>query len=321
MPISLKDAKVGMANKVDQNVIDEFRRASYLLDQLIFDNAVSPGTNGSTMTYGYLRLKTPGAVEFRNLNEEYTPKESVKESATADIKIFGGAFEIDRMIEDTSGQVSETAFQLSEKIKAASALFHNTVINGDSSKNTKSFDGLKKILEGTDTEYKPGTAIDLSTTELTQTNANLFVETLDDFLSMLDGKPSMLLCNSKMKNKLKAVARNLGYYSRVEDAFGRTIDAYDNIPIIDAGEYYNGSTTEMNVPIEEDGTTAIYAVTIGLDGFHGISPKGDKIIKTYLPDFKAPGAVKRGEVEMAAAVVLKNSKKAGVLRNIKIKTP
>ena len=44
MPITLAEAKVGMADKVDQNVVDEFRRSSLLLDKLIFDNSISPGT-------------------------------------------------------------------------------------------------------------------------------------------------------------------------------------------------------------------------------------------------------------------------------------
>ena len=42
------------------------------------------------------------------------------------------------------------------------------------------------------------------------------------------------------------------------------------------------------------------------------------MIKTYLPDLNAPGAVKTGEVEMLAGLVLKNSKKAGVLKGIKV---
>ena len=55
MALTLAEAKVGMADKVDQNVIDEFRRASLLLDMLTFDDSVSPGTSGSTLTYGYMR--------------------------------------------------------------------------------------------------------------------------------------------------------------------------------------------------------------------------------------------------------------------------
>ena len=64
--ITLEEAKVGMADKVDQAVIDEFRRGSLLLDKLIFDNAVAPGTGGSTLTYGYMKLKTPSTAGFRN---------------------------------------------------------------------------------------------------------------------------------------------------------------------------------------------------------------------------------------------------------------
>ena len=41
-------------------------------------------------------------------------------------------------------------------------------------------------------------------------------------------------------------------------------------------------------------------------------------ISQYLPDFNQPGAVKDGEVEMVAATVLKNTKHAGVIRNVKI---
>lgn len=54
MALTLEEAKVGMADKVDQNVIDEFRRASLLLDMLIFDDTVSPG-NRWFHTYLWLR--------------------------------------------------------------------------------------------------------------------------------------------------------------------------------------------------------------------------------------------------------------------------
>ena len=53
MAITLAQAKTTMTDKVDQLVIDEFRRESMLLDKLTFDDAVSSGTGGSTLTYGY----------------------------------------------------------------------------------------------------------------------------------------------------------------------------------------------------------------------------------------------------------------------------
>ena len=51
MPITLAESKVGMRDKVEQTVVDEFRRSSFLLDQLTFYNAVSPSTGGSTLVY------------------------------------------------------------------------------------------------------------------------------------------------------------------------------------------------------------------------------------------------------------------------------
>ena len=64
--------------------------------------------------------------------------------------------------------------------------------------------------------------------------------------------------------------------------------------------------------------TDIYAVRFGLDGFHGVAVPG-KLINTWLPDFSVAGAVKKGEVEMGpVAVVLKATRAAGVLRNVKI---
>ena len=65
MAITLEEAKVGMADHVDQTVIDTFRRSSLLLDRLTFDNAISPGTGGSTLTYGYVQIKTPSTAAVR----------------------------------------------------------------------------------------------------------------------------------------------------------------------------------------------------------------------------------------------------------------
>lgn len=45
---------------------------------------------------------------------------------------------------------------------------------------------------------------------------------------------------------------------------------------------------------------------------------GQAPVNTWLPDFNTAGAVKKGEVEMVAAVVLKATKAAGIMRKIKV---
>lgn len=329
MAITLKEAKVGMADKVDQQVIDEFRRGSLLLDTLMFDDAVSPGTGGSTLTYGYVRLKTPASAGFRAINGEYTPQEAKREKDSVDLKIFGGSFQIDRVLANSSGAVDEVDFQLKEKIKAATNLFHYSVINGNSTTDEKQFDGLDKLLVGSSTEFNKESHIDLSTSDALDNNYKEFLDLLDAFISELDGKPTMLMGNSKLMTKIRSVARRAGYLTQSEDAFGRKVYSYDGIPLVDLEYYVKDGTTVPVVPIVDTrqpngsdtvtGLTDLYAVQVAINGFHGVTVKGDKIIKTFLPDLNAPGAVKTGEVEMVAAVALKNSRKAGVFRNIKVK--
>jgi hypothetical protein len=330
MPVTLEQAKVAMHDKVDQQVVDEFRRSSLLLDRLIFDDAVSPGTGGSTLTYGYQRLKTPAVAQFRNINEEYQPQEADREDIYVKLKIFGGAFEIDRVIHDTSGQINETQFQLQQKIIGASNLFHYTVINGDSAVDSKAFDGLNKALAGSSTELNADDVLDVSTSAAIESDKFALLDAIDNFLAELDGRPTMLMGNGKLITKIKSVARRAGYLTQSEDAFGRTVQAYDGIPLVDLGYFVQVSggvpTTVPVVPIVNrtinsqnvTGLTDLYAVSIGLDGFHGVTVTGNAVIRTYLPDFNSPGAVKKGEVEMVAAIALKNTRKAGVLRNIKV---
>lgn len=315
MAITLAEAKVGMADKVDQQIIDMFRRSSLLLDALTFDNAISPGTGGSTLTYGYIQLKTPSTAAVRAINSEYTPGEAKREEKTAKAEIMGGSFEVDRVLQNTSGAVDELAFQAEQKIKATANFFHNKAINDTTS-------GLAKMLEGTENEFT--SAVDLTTSANMDNNYSAFLDELDTVISAVDGKPSMLLMNREMLSKLRSAARRAGYYTRSEDAFGRPVEAYNDIPLMDVGGYYNGTKTVDVIPTSTpsttaEGTSAIYAVVLGLDAFHGISPVGNSVISTYMPDMTAPGAVKKGEVELVAGTVLKNTLKAAVLKGIKIK--
>ncbi len=323
--ITLAEAKVGMADKVDQKVVDTFRRSSLLLDKLVFDNAISPGTGGSTLTYGYIQLKTPSTAAVRQINSEYTAGEAKREEKTTKAVVMGGKFQIDRVLIGTAGAVDELAFQTEQKVKATANYFNNLVINGNKSNSgtgvLNTFDGLDKLLTGTETEIT--SAVDVSTEALMNANYNALLDEVDGFLSTLDGKPSMLLMNNKMLSKMRSAARRAGYYSKTRDEFGRQVETYNDIPMYDMGKYYNGTNTVDIIPetaasTSAEGKTDIYAVTIGLDGFHGVSPTGSKVINSYMPDLSKPGAVKDGEVELVAGIALKNTNKAGVLRGIKI---
>ena len=313
MAITLMEAKVGMADKVDQQIVDMFRRSSLLLDNMVFDNVISPGTGGSTLTYGYIQLKSPASAAVRSVGAEYTPGEAKKEKKTTSAVIMGGAFQVDRVLQNTAGAADELAFQAQQKIQATANFFHDLAINGDADKGT--FDGLKKLLSGTANELS--SQVSLATSEDLDANYNAFLDEMDGFIAALDGTPSLLLMNRAMLVKLRAIARRAGYYERSQDDFGRTVETYAGIPLMDMGQYFDGENSRDVIPTEGD-KTAIYAVSLGLDGFHGISPMGDGVIVSYMPDMNVPGAVKTGEVELVAGVALKNTLKAAVLKDIVI---
>ena len=326
MPITLAEAKVGMADKVDQQVVDTFRRSSLLLDRLTFDNCISPGTGGSTLGYQYTMLKTPATAATRAINSEYTANEAKRETKRTQAIIMGGSFEIDRVIQNTSGAIDELSFQAEQKIQATANYFHYLVINGQAAASggtgyvNSTFDGLKKLLAGSSTEYTA--TADLTTSANIDSNYNTFLDELDEFISGLDGMPDMLLMNRKMLSKLRGIARRAGYYESTKDDFGRVVETYNGIELMDAGQYYNGSATvdtvaDVAATSSAAGTSDIYAVKFGLDAFCGISPQGTGVITSYMPDLALPGAVKKGEVELVAGVALKNSLKAGRMTGIK----
>lgn len=328
MAITLNEMKVGCSDRVKEMVIDTFIRESEILEMLPFDNCVSP-SGGSTLTYGYVQKKLPSMTAFRALNTEYTPNHSTNEKKSVELKIFGGSFEIDRILKKAENKFNNVASQMTDKIKSAVGTFHNALINGDSASDANSFDGLDKFLVGQESEINTDAYIDLSTMEQLKANADVFYEMLTAFIA--DTGADAILVNKDMKTKIQTVARILGYKTDSEEAFGRKITSIDGVRIIDLKNIATvdgdaaketpiiGKATRKIGANSVTGLTDIYAVHFSIDdGFCGVTLNGDEGIDQYLPDFTQPGAVKKGEVEMVAAVALKNTKSAGVLRNIKI---
>ena len=318
MAVTLAQAKLNVQDDLQAGIIDEFAKSSFILTNIPFADVVSPTGGGATLTYAYTRQITQPTAAFRKVNAEYTPSEVQKQRYTTDLKVFGGAFEIDRIIAGMGGIVDEVAWQANQKVKAASALFSDTIINGNTSTNEDVFDGLDVALTGSATEVNAsGTAIDLSTSANVTTNYMAFLDTLDEFLGELDGTPDALLVNSKMAAKLRAVARRAGMYQTTKDNFGRQVEMYGNIPFVDVGAKA-GSNDPIIATGSSNGETSIYAVRFGMDAFHAISMAGQPPVKIWLPSFDSAGAVKKGEVEMVAGCALKTTKSCGVLRKIKV---
>ena len=315
MPVTLSQALQNTNDAVDMAVINEFR-TSTLIDRIIFDDVVNPVGGGATLTYTYRRQESLGTAAFRAINSEYKPTEVTTSKHSTELKVLGGSFQIDRVLAKVGGAATgEVNLQMTNKIRATQAEFANAVVNGDSAVTADSFDGLKKALAGSSTENTA--TIDWST-PMTVDAAFGVLDALDELVAAMDGEPTLIISNSAALAKIKAAARRSSMYVEKPGPRDTTIASYGSAILFDAGKAA-GLTNADIVPVTA-GVTQVYAVRMGLDGFHGVSTVGGQLIDKWMPDFTKAGAVKTGEVEMGpVGVVLKKSRAAAVLTNVKVR--
>lgn len=333
MAVTLAEAKNNTQEDYDPFVIDEFRKESAILDSLVFDDAVNPAGGGATLTYGYRRLATQATAATRALNSEYTAQSVTTTPHSVTLAVMGGSFDIDRVIASLGPAASAAvALNISQKTKAAVTKFQDLVINGDTATDANGFDGLDKALVGTSTEMNVDKTTDWTDFDTNARAEHKALDLIDEFLSLLDGTPSIIFGNSKALARVRAAARRAGQYTKdpvegLVGANGRPItrETYGGVIFADPGA--QAGTNNPIIPIatrtiatvSTTGLTDLYAVRIGLDGFHGVTTVGSQIVRAWLPDFEKSGAVKTGEVELGpVAVALKATKAAAVLRNIKV---
>lgn len=316
MPVTLEQARQNTTDDIDLAIIDEFRTNS-LMELLTFDDAVNPAGGGATLTYGYRRLAELATAGFRAINTEYTPGEVSTTRHTTELKVLGGSFQIDRVLANLGpAATNEVWLQMTQKVRAVQAEFGNAVINGDSAEDEDSFDGLSKALAGSSTEID-AKAWDWS--DITEAGTALgILDALDDFLGNLDEQPQAIITNKAVIAKLRAAARRANMYAREAGPRDTYFETYGGIRLIDAGK--RAGENQDVIPVAADGTTDIYAVRFGLDGFHGVSTAGGNLVSQWTPDFDTPGAVKTGEVELGpVGVALKKTKAAAVARDVKVR--
>lgn len=333
MPVTLAETKNNAVEDLDVAVIDEFRKETAVLDTLIFDDAVNPVGGGATLDYGYRRLATQRSAAFRAYNTEYTPEAVTTTKVSVTLAPLGGSFEVDRVLAKVGPAASSNVtLNLQQTVKSTVTKFQDAVINGDTAVDVNGFDGLDKALTGSSTEIGTGAVIDWTDFDTNPRAEHKALDAIDDFLSYLDGAPTVILGNARALARVRAAARRAGMYTKnpiddLLDSNGRPIvrETYGNIVFMDPGN--KPGTANPIIPIvtrtvaavSTTGLTDLYAYRVGLDGFHGVSTVGGQIVQTWLPDFSTAGAVKKGEVEMGpVAVALKQTKAAAVLRNVKV---
>lgn len=314
MAITLAEYQNVVGDALDTSaVIDEFRKSSVILDNLVFDDTVNPA--GSSFSYGYVTTTSESGAGVRQVGGQYTPSEAKTEKRTADVAILGGTYTIDRAIAKASekGFLNEVEFQATQKVKGAKAKFNDLFINGDSTARNGEFDGLNKLLTGSDTVFT--SAVDISTAANRTANAQAFLDEVDEVIANMDGAPTFICMNTKMLTVFRGIIRRLGQYTTTKDDMGRVVEKYGEATLVDMGA--KAGSSDPVIPVFE-GKTDIYFVRLGLDGVHGVTLDG-QMIDTVTPAFGTTAAEQaKGLVEMYAGIALKSSKAAAKLSGVTI---
>ncbi len=320
--ITLEEVKKGMVSDLDKSIIDEFVKGDYLFQNIPFSGIANPIKGGAGFMVSYVKTTEESKTGFRSINGKYEDTEAKKELKTAEVKVYGGSFSIDRALRDQGGVEDEVAFQMGQLIKSAKKGFSYYLIKGATSAEEEQFDGLDTLVKGGPTDMSAhSTGFDLSTFDKVKENALEFTTIVDEWLGTFDEKPQVLFCNSKLMSKMKAAAKVVGIHTATQTSFGATIDNYDGIPLIELSTYTpkGENTAKETIEISSDGNTCLYGARFGEDALHVGSPSSGKIIDSILPDFNTASEQARGLVELRGVPVLKTSKSCGVLRNIKVK--
>lgn len=314
MAITLAEYNSTRQDKFDLSaVIDEFQKSSVLLDDLIWDDTVMP--TGSSFVYGYNKVTTESGAGVRSVNGTYTTSDAKMQKMTAEVKILGGKYSIDRAIAKASKDsfLDEVQFQSSQKVKATRAVFNDLFINGKATTSGQ-FDGINKLLTGSSTVFE--SEVDVSTSAKINENYMAFLDEIDGAIAAMDGAPTHILMNTKAFNIFRSISRRVSQWQETRDTMGRTIATYAGAKLVDMGA--KAGSSNPVIPTSTDGTTDIYFVRIGMDGVHGITLKNN-MIDVVTPDFGAQGAEQlNGLVEMYAGIALKNSKAAAKLQGIQV---
>lgn len=265
MAITLTEAAKLSTTDLQKGVLETFVQTSPVLDRL-------PMLEIEGNAYAYNSEATLPGVEFRAVNGSYSESTGTVNQKSETLAILGGDADVDRFIQQTRSNLNDQrATQTAMKVKAISYKFQDTFINGNSSTDTNSFDGLKKRLTGNQ-------VIDAATNGLNvvgSSNADIhtFLDKLDELLAAvpgINGTNGAIYANAKIIRKIASALRHVGLDAvLMEDIAGKRTIQWNGIPILDLGATAAASPVDILPLTETQGTannaSSIYAVKFGAD--------------------------------------------------------
>lgn len=265
MAITLTEAAKLSTTDLQKGVLETFVQTSPVLDRL-------PMLEIEGNAYAYNSEATLPGVEFRAVNGSYSESTGTVNQKSETLAILGGDADVDRFIQQTRSNLNDQrATQTAMKVKAISYKFQDTFINGDSSTDTNSFDGLKKRLTGN--QVIDAAPNGLNVVGSSNADIHTFLDKLDELLAAvpgINGTNGAIYANAKIIRKIASALRHVSLDAvLMEDIAGKRTIQWNGIPILDLGTTAAASPVDILPLTETQGTannaSSIYAVKFGAD--------------------------------------------------------
>ncbi|MGA2284997.1 MAG: major capsid protein [Dehalococcoidia bacterium] len=253
MALTLVEASKLSNDVLLTGVIETIIKDSPILQTLPFIEIV-----GNGLTYN--RENTAATAAFYNIGDTWVESTPTFTQITAVLKIVGGDADVDNFLLATRSNFQDLeAAVVHLKAKAVQQKFEDTFVNGDSTVDTNSFDGIDKVCD----------AAQIST--MGTNGGTLTLAKLDEMIDLVKGgKPDMLLMSKRTRRTVNNLARTSGCFLEADqNAFGQMMQFYDGIPI-GICDYISDAKT---VGTSSDCST-VYALRLGEGAVAGLTSPG-----------------------------------------------
>ena len=260
----LQAAQVGRQDSLKAGIIDLFNEPD-----LIRRLPVMP-VEGSGIHYQQLD-RLPTGMGFRGINEGLpTVTPALLNPQHEGLRIYGGDLDVDLALEQMHGP--EMRLQtITQQVKALSLEMTARIIQGDSTSDPKSFDGIRaRIPAGSSQRIVNAT-----------NGGGLSLDKLDELLDSVDGSigTKVLVMSPTLRRRLSAAARvasAVGNLQYTRDELGRQVYEYNSVPIVEVDYDAAGSTI---LPFTETTgssnlCSSVYCLSLGYGGVTMISNGG-----------------------------------------------
>lgn len=254
-----------------------------VIDTLLMESNVMqviPWETIGALSTNVIRMGTLPSVGFRKINAPFSVGTGALEQKTENISLLGGFFDTDKaIVRATNVSVNPRALVQIMMTKAIAYKFNDRFINGNPEVIPDEFKGLKERVDDVVADGYTGQSIDVAGASTSEgilngrTSRRNFLNKFDQAIYQIKGhNPDFAFMNRNTLLAIRSLLRDERLLEQDKDMFGRMIDMYGAVKMVDIGVTANQSTeiipeTEDKGGDTGDGECSIYFAKFGIGEF------------------------------------------------------